>query len=118
MAKKSPLQQQKETFGDKEKLVDRVVTVLKNIRTSSESDEDLKGKLLAASNKKLIHLFAIGSDIAGKFGSVDKLADATAQAMGRVKDMTYVAKLKTLAPSKLYDLYRVAARRAKHQKAA
>ena len=118
MAKKSPRQQQKETFGDKNTLVDRVVTVLKNIRTAGESDEELKQRLGRASNKKLIHLFTIGSEIASKFGSTDKLADATAQALERIKDAPYVAKLKTFAPGKLYDLFRVAERRAKHQKVA
>src|SRR5205807_692051 len=104
---------QKDEHGSKEKLVDRLITVLGAITKSEEDKDELKARLLAASNKKLLRLFDVGSEIKEKFGSVEKLAEATAKAVGRVKDAPYVDKLKTLAPNKLLDAFRAASRRNK-----
>jgi hypothetical protein len=111
-AKKSPLARQKEEHGSKEKLVDRLVAVLGKIK-SDEGGDDLKARLLAASNKKLLRLLEVGSDIQQKFGSVEKLAEETAKALGRAKDAPYVAKLKTYSTGKLYDLFQSASKKAK-----
>src|SRR5262245_3601011 len=104
-SKKPPLAQQKDDFGSKEKLVDRVLTLIGQISKTDEDKDDLKARLLGASNKKLIRLFEVGSEIKEKFGSVDKLAEAAAQAMGRAKDAPYVNKLKGLSPAKLLDIF-------------
>jgi hypothetical protein len=117
-AKKSPLAQQKDEFGSKEKLVDRLVTVLGQITKLEGDKDDLKAKLLAASNKKLLRLFEVGAEIKEKFGSVEKLADGTAQALGRAKDLPYVAKLKTLTPAKLLDLFHAAEKRGRRKRSA
>lgn len=112
--KKSPLARQKDEFGNKEKLVDRVLGLLGQIGTAGkgEGDKDeLKARLLAASNKKLIRLFEISTEIKEKYGSVDKLADATAKALGRAKDVPYVSKLRTLTPGRLLDLLHAAQKR-------
>lgn len=117
-AKKSPLARQKEEHGTKEKLVDRVIALLGQITTQDEDKDELKARLLAASNKKLLRLFEVGSEIKDKFGSLEKLAEATAKVLGRAKDAPYVAKLKTLTPGKLLDAYRSAEKREKRAKAA
>ena len=75
MSKKSPLQRTKDEFGSKEKLVDKLVSVLSSIAKADEDKEDLKGRLLAASNKKLLKLFEMGSTVKEKYGSVEKLAE-------------------------------------------
>lgn len=112
--KKSPLQRQKDEFGSKEKLVDRALAVLSQIKAGAEGDkDDWKARLLASSNKKLLRLVEIGSEIQSKFGSVEKLAEATAQALGRAKDAPYLAKLKAFTPARLLDLYRSAEKRTK-----
>jgi hypothetical protein len=117
--KKSPLARQKDEFGTKEKLVDRVMTLIGSIAKSDGDKDELKAKLLAASNKKLLRLFEVGNEIKEKWGSVDKLADATAQALGRAKDAPYVSKLRAFTPGKLLDLFRSASRgTAKSTKAA
>jgi hypothetical protein len=116
-AKKSPLARQKEEHGSKEKLVDKLVTLLGQIQKGSEDKEDLKARLLAASNKKLLRLFQVGSEIREKYGSVEKLAEAAAGALGRAKDAPYVAKLKTLSPAKLLDALRTAEKRSKKKAA-
>src|SRR3954449_6823878 len=107
-AKKSPLARMKEAHESKEKLVDKVVTLLGQVTKSDESKDDLKARLLAASNKKLLHLFEVGSEIKKQWGSVEKMAEAAAAAVGRAKDAPYVAKLKTYAPGKLFDFLRAA----------
>src|SRR6476659_1942228 len=111
--KKSPLLRQKEEFGSKEKLVDKVMSVIGSITKADGDKDELKARFLAASNKKLLHLFEIGGEIKDKFGSVEKLAEATAKALGRAKDAPYVEKLKALAPGKLLDTFRSAEKRGK-----
>ena len=111
-AKKSPVAQTKEEFGSKEKLVDRLVTLLGSIVKSDESKDDLKGRLLAASNRKLLRLAEIAGEIKEKYGSVEKLAEKTADVLGRAKDAPYVAKLKSFTPGKLLDMLRSAQKRA------
>jgi hypothetical protein len=115
--KKSPLARTKGEHESKEKLVDKLVGLLGQIVTSDEAKEDLKGRLLAASNKKLLTLFAAGSEIKSKFGSVDKIAEALATSLGRAKDADYVNKLKSYTPGKLLDLYRVAEKRGQKKAA-
>jgi hypothetical protein len=112
-SKKSPLGRTKDDHGTKEKLVDKLVSLLGQIRKSEEDKDELKSRLLAASNKKLLRLFEIGSEIREKFGSVEKLAEAVAEAAGRAKDSPYVAKLKSLTPGKLLDALQSAQKRGK-----
>ncbi len=110
--KKSPLARQKDEHESKEKLVDRVLSVLSAI-AKTEGGEDLKAQLLAASNKKLLRLHEVGSEIKSKYGSVDKLAEAVGTALGRAKDAPFVAKLKTYTPARLLDLLHTAEKRSK-----
>lgn len=116
--KKSPLGRMKDEHESKEKLVDKLVGVLGSIVGGDESKEDLKGRLLAASNKKLLRLMSVSNEIKSSFGSVDKAAEAVAKTLGRAKDADYVKKLKTFSPAKLLDLYRTAEKRASAKKAA
>lgn len=116
--KQSPLARQKEEHGSKEKLVDKLVSQLGSIGRAASDKDELKAKLLAASNKKLLRLYEVSAEIKEKFGSVEKLAEATAKALGRAKDAPYLGKLKELSPGKLLDAFRSAARREKANKAA
>jgi hypothetical protein len=115
--KKSPLARVKDEHESKEKLVDRVLSILGAI-SKAEGGEDLKAQLLAASNKKLLRLHEVGSEIKSKYGSVEKLAEALGSAMGRAKDAPFVDKLKTYSPARLLDLVKGAEKRAKAAKAA
>ncbi|HWE26420.1 MAG TPA: hypothetical protein VHB97_00380, partial [Polyangia bacterium] len=65
--KKSPLGRQKDEHESKEKLVDRVLTVLGAITKSDEDKDTVKARLLAASNKKLLRLHEVGSEIKSKY---------------------------------------------------
>jgi hypothetical protein len=116
-AAKSPLQRQKEEHGSKEKLVDKLLGVLGSIARQDGDKDELKARLLAASNKKLLRLYQVGAEIKEKFGSVDKLAEATAKALGRAKDAHYLDRLKAFTPGRLLDAFRTAERRGKHKAA-
>ena len=109
MSKKSPLAQVNETFGGKDKLVDKLAALLE----SDESKDDLRKRLLGVANTKLLHLHEVASMIREKYGSRDKLLDAAASALGKAKDKDYVAKLGTFSTAKLLDVTLMAERRAK-----
>jgi hypothetical protein len=115
--KKSPLGRQKDEHESKEKLVDRVLTVLGAITKSDEDKDTVKARLLAASNKKLLRLHEVGSEIKSKYGSMEKLAEAVGTALGRAKDAPYVAKLAALTPARLLDMVK-AAEKSRKKKAA
>jgi hypothetical protein len=116
-AAKSPLQRQKDEHGSKEKLVDKLLGVLGSIARQDGDKDELKARLLAASNKKLLRLYQVGAEIKEKFGSVDKLAEATAKALGKAKDAHYLDRLKAFTPGRLLDAFRTAERRGKHKAA-
>jgi hypothetical protein len=107
--KKSPLALVNETFGGKDKLVEKLVGLLE----SDESKDDLRKRLLAVANGKLLHLHEVASMVREKYGSRDKLLSAAASALGRAKDKDYVAKLGTFSTAKLLDVTLMAERRAK-----
>ena len=109
--KKSPLQQMKDKFGEKETLVDRVLSV---IGAGDEERDAVKSRLLAVSNKKLLRIFEIASEVKTKYGSPDKLAEAAAKAAGKAKDAAYIARLTKLAqksPARVLDLLKAAAKK-------
>jgi len=109
MSRKSPLAQVNETFGGKDKLVDKLLTLVE----SDEAKEEMRKRLLAAANSKLLHLYEIASMVKENYGSRDKLVSAAAAALGRSKDKHYLAKLETFSTAKLLDVTISAERRAK-----
>ena len=117
-AAKTPVGRTKEEHGTKEKLVDKLVGLLGSITKSDENKDDLKGRLLAVSNKKLLRLAQVAAEIKEQYGSVEKLAEKTAAVIGRAKDAPFVEKLKSATPARLLDLLRTAEKRASHKKTA
>ncbi len=101
MAMKTPLQTVNEQHGGKEKLVDKLMGL---IEKGEQEAEELKARLLSASNKKLLRLLRITETIRQKYGSADKLAEAVAAALGRAKDSDYVRRLGEYSPAKLLDI--------------
>ena len=109
MPRKSPLAQVNETFGGKDKLVEKLLPLLE----SDESKEEMRKRLLAAANSKLLHLHEVASMVKENYGSRDKLLTAAAAALGRSKDKDYLAKLEGFSTAKLIDVTITAERRAK-----
>ncbi len=108
--KKSPLAQVKDLFKNKEALVDHL---LGKLELGDASKDDVKARLLAASNKKLLRLLEVASEVKEKYGSSEKLAETVAKAVGKAKDQAYVAKVAQLAkrsPARVLDLLKSATR--------
>lgn len=106
--KASPLTQVKERFGSKDKLVDAVRDLATDELWIDRVDED-KG-LERVSNKKLLHLHAVLSEIKSQFGSRAKLIDAICDVEKR-KDEGYRDRLSRWSTPRLYDWYKAAKKR-------
>lgn len=109
MAKMTPLQQVKELFGSKEKLVD---TLMGLVERGEETKDELKARLLKAPNSKLLRLHESLKEIKESFGGKEQLVDAILELLGRAKDGDYRAKLMAFSPNRLVDLYRSTKRKA------
>jgi hypothetical protein len=109
MPRKSPLAQVNETFGGKDKLVEKLLSLVE----TDESKDEMRKRMLAAANSKLLHLHEVASMVKENYGSRDKLVSAAAAALGRSKDKHYLAKLETFSTAKLLDVTISAERRAK-----
>jgi hypothetical protein len=109
MPTKSPLEEVKEKFGGKDKLVDKLVGLLE----SDEPKEELRQRLLAVANKKLLRLHDVASLVKEKYGSREKLLEQLVGATGRAKDKDYRTRLEHFTTPRLVDAAKVADRRAK-----
>jgi hypothetical protein len=109
---KTPLQVVNEEHGGKEKLVDKIMGL---VERGEQEAGDLKTRLLAASNKKLLRLAENAETIRSRYGSRDKLVGAVAEAIGRAKDSDYVKKLDRYTPGRLLDMAQSFARRARKE---
>jgi hypothetical protein len=110
MPQKTPLSLVNDTFGAKDKLVDKLVTLLDR---GDEPKADLRKRLLAAANGKLLNLHRVATAVKEKFGSRDKLVAQAASLLGHSKDKDFVARLDNQSDARLLDLVTAAERRAK-----
>ena len=108
--KASPLTLVKERFGSKDKLVDAVRDLATDELWIDRVDED-KG-LERVSNKKLLHLHAVLSEVKSQFGSRAKLIDAICELEKRSKDEGYRDRLGRWSTPRLFDWYKSAKKRA------
>jgi hypothetical protein len=108
---KPPLQEVKDRFGSKEKLVESLYPLLE--KADDESKEEFRNRLLFMSNRKLLHLYAIEQTLRSEFGSRDKLIDAILSLAKQSKDKDYRDTLETFSSGMLLDLFRQRALRAK-----
>ncbi len=105
--KKMPLQEVKDQFGGKDKLVDKLVGLIK--RPSETTKEQFRKQLKAQSNRKLMILLGRETTIKEKWGGRDKLLDALLQTrMGKNKkiDEGYRKHLDLRSNGQLLDLAR------------
>ncbi|HJX53128.1 MAG TPA: hypothetical protein VJ801_10215 [Polyangia bacterium] len=110
MPQKSPLSLVNDAFGAKDKLVDKLVTLLDR---GEEPKADLRKRLLAAANSKLLNLHRVATAVKEKFGSRDKLVAQAASLLGHSKDKDFVARLDNQSNARLLDLVIAAERKAK-----
>jgi len=105
--KKSPLQVVKEKFQSKEKLVDALLGSME--KTGGSSKEELRKKLLAQSNRKLLVLHQREELIGKHFGSRAKMIDALMEknkGKSGKEDKDYRRRLERLSSGQLLDLAR------------
>jgi hypothetical protein len=114
MSQKSPLAIVNETFGAKDKLVDKLVGLLDR---GDESKDDLRKRLSSAANSKLLNLHQVATEVKSKYGSHDDLVTHVAKALGRTKDKPFIERLAAYSDARLIDLVKAtekaAARKAK-----
>lgn len=105
--KKTPLKRVNEEFSSKEKLVDELLGMIK--RPADTTKDEMKKKLRAQSNRKLLTLLAREQTVKQSYGNRDKLIDAIVKAgMGKDKaeDKVYHKRLAVLTTGQLLDLAR------------
>jgi hypothetical protein len=110
MSQKSPLAIVNETFGAKDKLVDKLVGLLDR---GDEAKDDLRKRFSSAANTKLLHLHAVATTVKDKYGSHDTLVSQVAKSLGRSKDKPFVDSLAGYSDSRLIDLAKASERREK-----
>ena len=110
MSQKSPLATVNESFGAKDKLVDKLVGLLDR---GEESKDDLRKRLSSAANTKLLHLHRVAIEVKDKFGSHDALVASVAKSLGRSKDKPFVERLAAYSDARLVDLAKAAQRKTK-----
>ncbi|MEM9487734.1 MAG: hypothetical protein AAGC55_01250 [Myxococcota bacterium] len=108
--KEAPLAKVKRLHGSKEKLVDTIIGMLSKAGGSDESEAELRVRLVAAANKKLLRLHESLTQMNEKYGSKEELVEALTKAQGRTKDSDYKDSLHGNSIHKLLDMTRAAAR--------
>ena len=111
MTTKSPLALVKERFQDKDGLLKAVRELANDQLWVDRLDAD-KG-LDSVSNKKLLRLHAVLSEVKSQFGSRDKLIDAILTQEKRSKDDGFKSRLSRFSTPRLFDMHKAGARRTK-----
>lgn len=101
MAKATPLNRVKDEFGDKTKLVEKIAALVEP--KGDESSDAHKRRLKNVSNKKLLHLLALGEKVKA-LGGRDAIVKRILELRGQSKDHEYGDKLKRLPLGRVVDL--------------
>ena len=110
--KKTPIQQVKDQFGDKAKLV-AAIEKLASKELWLDRVNEAKG-LARVSNAKLLRLHSILENTKKEFGSRDKLIGAILELENRIKDSGFKTRLEGYALPQLVDLHAAAGTRKKN----
>jgi len=110
----TPLSTVKERFESKEKLVEAVKELMTDELWLPRLSADRGGSkgIDQVSNKKLLKLHAVLSEVKEQFGSRSSLIDAVAKLDGHSKDAGYRGRLDQYPVPRLYELYRSGKKRA------
>jgi len=109
--KKSPFQIVEEKFKGKEGLI-KAVKALASDELWIDRTNGEKG-LERVSNRKLLHLLDVLTEIKSKFGSRSKLVDQVLTNQNRLKDRDYRSRLERFCTPQLWDIYRSQVKRQK-----
>jgi hypothetical protein len=108
---KSPLQVTKERFKDKASLIAAVQSLMSEDLWVDRLSTD-KG-LDSVSNKKLLHLHGVLTEVKSQFGSRAALIEQIATARGRQKDAEYKQGLERFPTPRLVEISRAGQKRTK-----
>jgi hypothetical protein len=109
---KSPLQTVKERFKNKEGLLSAVKALAKDELWNDRRLNSDKG-LDSVSNKKLLRLHEVLTEVKSKFGSRAKLIEAIAADLKRQKDAGFAAGLERFPTVRLLEIFRAGQKRKK-----
>jgi len=104
-SKLSPAQIVKKDFGSKKELAAKVMPLIE--RKETETEEEFKSRIETLSNKKLLKLLRVGTEMAEGFDSKDALAEAVYTRLskeGSKTDNDYLNKLKSFSMGRLLDM--------------
>ena len=104
-SKLSPAQIVKRDFGSKKELAAKVMPLIE--RKAEETEEEFKSRIETLSNKKLLKLLRVGTEMAEGFDSKDALAEAVYTRLskeGSKTDNDYLNKLKSFSMGRLLDM--------------
>ena len=101
MAKPTPLNQVKDKFGGKTELVEKIAALIEP--KGEESGDEHKRRLKNVSNKKLLHLLALGEKVKS-LGGRDAIVKRILELRGQSKDHEYGDKLKRIPLGKVVDV--------------
>jgi hypothetical protein len=101
MAKPTPLNQVKDAFGGKTALVDKIAALVEP--KGDETSDAHKRRLKNVSNKKLLHLLALGEKVKS-LGGRDAIVKRILELRGQSKDHEYGDKLKRLGLGRVVDV--------------
>ncbi len=113
--KKTPLQQVKERFETKEKLVEAVEQLATDELWIDRFNE-VKG-LMSVSNQKLLRLHDVLTEVKKEFGTRDKLIAQILELENRVQDAGLKGRYAKYPTPRLLDVYKAVAKRARVAKA-
>ena len=112
MASKTPAQIVKERFGTREDLVKAILKL-------TDSDAGAKSRLMGSTNKKLLRIHEVATEVDKRFGGKKGLVDAMAalQFPGSSPNPGWRTKMEGMTEKKLFELHRQLEHRARKAKA-
>lgn len=105
MTNKTPLQEVKDRFGSKEKLVKELKVLFEKGDLFDDRLNPDKG-LMCVANAKLLKLHAIGNEVKEKFQTRENLTTEMLKILGREKDEGLKARFDKWGLPRLFDHYK------------
>jgi hypothetical protein len=107
---RTPVSEVTERFGSKEGLIKEIekLTAKKDFLADRFSEKGLEH----VSNRKLLRLHRLVTEVSNQFPDRAALVDAYLELANRSRDEHYREKLRSYTLGRIYDMYKVAQRRA------
>ena len=107
--KKTPLEEVKERFGSKEKLVKELKGMFDKGKLFQDRLNADKG--LRVSNAKLLKLYKVATEVQERFGTREKLVNDLMSVLGKEKDEDFKNRFENWGLPRLWDYYQSVSKR-------